>query len=154
AARHASADRSLPPRSRSALPPHWQTAGGGGTPHRGDDDVPRDGDDVLAGAGRGGRTRLSLMRCPRCSFENREGIRFCEECGGKLEQACPACGMAVPPGRKFCGGCGEPLIVSGSSSPTPTVRVPTSYTPRHLVEKILSSKSALEGERKQVTVLF
>ena len=31
---------------------------------------------------------------------------------------------------------------------------PESYTPRHLAEKILTSKSALEGERKQVTVLF
>ena len=94
------------------------------------------------------------MRCLRCGFENREGVRFCEECGGKLEQACPACGTAVPPGRKFCGGCGEALVTSGSSAPTRGVRSPESYTPRHLAEKILTSKAALEGERKQVTVLF
>jgi predicted amidophosphoribosyltransferase len=94
------------------------------------------------------------MRCPRCSFDNREGVRFCEECGGKLEQACPACGSAVPPGRKFCGGCGEALATSGTSSPTRAVRSPESYTPRHLAEKILTSKASLEGERKQVTVLF
>jgi class 3 adenylate cyclase len=31
---------------------------------------------------------------------------------------------------------------------------PESYTPKHLAEKILTSRSALEGERKQVTVLF
>jgi predicted amidophosphoribosyltransferase len=92
------------------------------------------------------------MRCPRCGFDNREGVRFCEECGGKLEQACPGCGTAVPPGRKFCGGCGQPLVSSASSGPTHTVRSPESYTPRHLAEKILTSKAALEGERKQVTV--
>jgi class 3 adenylate cyclase/tetratricopeptide (TPR) repeat protein len=33
-------------------------------------------------------------------------------------------------------------------------RSPASYTPRHLTEKILTSRAALEGERKQVTVLF
>ena len=102
------------------------------------------------------------MRCPRCTFENRPGIRFCEECGGTLEQLCPACGTAVPPGRKFCGGCGQVL---GTSAP-PAVAMfppeivasrfsaPASYTPRHLAAQILTSKAALEGERKQVTVLF
>lgn len=49
------------------------------------------------------------MRCPRCTFENRAGVRFGEECGGALEQLCQACGTAVPPGRKFCGGCGQAL---------------------------------------------
>jgi class 3 adenylate cyclase len=91
------------------------------------------------------------MRCPHCAFENREGVRFCEECGRGLERGCPACGAAVPPGRKFCGGCGQPL-----SSDQPAARAPTpdAYTPKHLAEKILTSKSALEGERKQVTALF
>jgi predicted amidophosphoribosyltransferase len=95
-----------------------------------------------------------MMRFLRCGFDNREGIRFCEECGAKLEQPCPACGTAVLPGRKFCGGCGQPLVTSGSSGPTRDARSPESYTPRHLAEKILTSKAALEGERKQVTVLF
>jgi hypothetical protein len=49
------------------------------------------------------------MRCPHCGFENRKGVRFCEECGRGLEQACPACGAGVPPGRKFCGACGQSL---------------------------------------------
>jgi class 3 adenylate cyclase/tetratricopeptide (TPR) repeat protein len=102
------------------------------------------------------------MRCSSCGFENREGVRFCEECGGKLEQVCPACGTAVPPGRKFCGGCGQALGTSGTratvTSPpegaTSRFSAPVSYTPRHLAERILTSKAALEGERKQVTVLF
>ncbi|MBI3327856.1 MAG: alpha/beta fold hydrolase [Nitrospinae bacterium] len=54
---------------------------------------------------------------------------------------------------RFCGGCGQALL----PSPTPVdlrTNAPQSYTPRHLAEKILTSRSALEGERKQVTVLF
>jgi class 3 adenylate cyclase/tetratricopeptide (TPR) repeat protein len=92
------------------------------------------------------------MKCRQCGFENREGIRFCEECGATLEQACPACRSAVPPGRKFCGVCGQPLTVV--STPASKFTSPEAYTPKHLAEKILTSKSALEGERKQVTVLF
>jgi len=86
------------------------------------------------------------MRCPHCRFENREGIRFCEECGGKLEQNCPACGVAVPPGRKFCGGCGQPLAPATSPTAAPSASrfsSPDTYTPKHLAEKILTSKSAL-----------
>jgi class 3 adenylate cyclase len=41
-----------------------------------------------------------------------------------------------------------------SASATAQAREPLAYTPRHLAEKILTSRSALEGERKQVTVLF
>ena len=91
------------------------------------------------------------MRCPHCAFENRDGVRFCEDCGRGLEQVCLACGAGVPPGRKFCGGCGRPLQ-SGSAAPRTTS--PEFYTPKHLAEKILASRSAVEGERKQVTVLF
>jgi hypothetical protein len=66
---------------------------------------------------------------------------------------CPACGFSNEPGEKFCGGCGA-LLQSPSTVAQPTFASPQSYTPKHLAEKILTSKSALEGERKQVTVLF
>ena len=92
------------------------------------------------------------MRCSQCGFENREGIRFCEECGARLELRCSACGTSVPPGRKFCGGCGRPL--TSGATPAPRFAAPDAYTPKHLAERILTSKAALEGERKQVTVLF
>jgi class 3 adenylate cyclase len=92
------------------------------------------------------------MRCSQCGFENRETVRFCEECSAKLELRCSACGTTVPLGRKFCGGCGQPL--STADAPAPRFAAPDAYTPRHLAEKILTSKAALEGERKQVTVLF
>src|SRR5215470_18040183 len=92
------------------------------------------------------------MLCPQCRFDNRANVSFCEECGARLDVACPSCGAAVPPGRKFCGTCGKPLTAQGE--PAPRFASPEAYTPKHLAEKILTSKSALEGERKQVTVLF
>ena len=92
------------------------------------------------------------MRCPKCQAENREGRRFCAECGASLSPACPACGFSNESGEKFCGGCGKPLqFVQPSSA---KFHSPETYTPKHLAEKILTSKIALEGERKQVTVLF
>jgi Double zinc ribbon/Adenylate and Guanylate cyclase catalytic domain len=99
------------------------------------------------------------MRCPRCQHDNREGARFCGACGDSLELAapCPHCGTANPPSQRFCDACGHALA-GGPSATTPTAtppaREPRAYTPRHLVEKILGTRSALEGERKQVTVLF
>src|SRR5499426_3492707 len=92
------------------------------------------------------------MLCPQCRFDNRANVSFCEECGARLDVTCPSCGAAVPPGRKFCGTCGKPLTAQGE--PAPRFASPEAYTPKHLAEKILTSKSALEGERKQVTVLF
>jgi len=90
--------------------------------------------------------------CPQCHFDNRASVTFCEECGARFDVACPSCGAAVPPGRKFCGTCGKPL----TAHPAPAAKFasPETYTPKHLIEKILTSKAALEGERKQVTVLF
>ena len=78
-------------------------------------------------------------------------MKFCGECGARLKSECAACGAANPPGNKFCGQCGGSLAQSGAASKFTS---PSTYTPKHLAEKILTSKSALEGERKQVTVLF
>jgi len=93
------------------------------------------------------------MQCPRCRAENREGRRFCGECGLSFASACPACGFLNESSEKFCGGCGRSLAAAPTPA-EPRFTSPQSYTPKHLAEKILTSKSALEGERKQVTVLF
>src|SRR5579864_3053194 len=90
------------------------------------------------------------MQCPRCQHDNPGGQKFCGECGARLAAPCPTCGASNPPGQKFCGSCGTALT-GGSAAAVPA---PASYTPKHLAEKILTSKNALEGERKQVTVLF
>src|SRR3989441_8437530 len=95
------------------------------------------------------------MKCPRCQSENREGARFCRECGATFGAVCLSCGAKVEAGSKFCDGCGTLLDAIPVSGPRASrFASPESYTPKHLVEKILTSKSALEGERKQVTVLF
>src|SRR5262249_44740918 len=91
------------------------------------------------------------MHCPACDFENASGIKFFGECGAPLKVKCPSCGFANARGIKFCGECGKPLSEAPKESP---LREPRAYTPKHLAEKILTSRSALEGERKQVTVLF
>jgi len=90
------------------------------------------------------------MRCLGCTAENPEHARFCLECGAQLGHRCSACGAELPGRAKFCLECGKPT----GTSPLPPAHAPRSYTPKHLVEKILTLRSALEGERKQVTVLF
>jgi class 3 adenylate cyclase/tetratricopeptide (TPR) repeat protein len=98
------------------------------------------------------------MRCPSCGFENAEGLKFCNECGTPLRMPCAQCGFANQPQAKFCGECGAALLPQTGASTAPPVaprpHAPLSYTPTYLAEKILTSKTALEGERKQVTVLF
>jgi hypothetical protein len=84
------------------------------------------------------------MRCSRCQHENPPGTKFCGECAAPLAAVCPSCGTANPSENKFCGQCAAPL----RTSPTTKFATPDSYTPRHLAEKILTSKAALEGERK------
>jgi ribosomal protein L40E len=88
------------------------------------------------------------MQCPRCQHENPPLAKSCLECGARQALTCSKCRAELPGSAKFCLECGEPV---GPLIPT---RPPDSYTPKHLAEKILTSKAALEGERKQVTVLF
>jgi len=91
------------------------------------------------------------MKCSRCQHENPSGLKFCGECGARLAAMCGACGAANSPEQKFCGECGTKLSPDIAKA---RLMSPASYTPKHLAERILTSKSALEGERKQVTVLF
>jgi class 3 adenylate cyclase/tetratricopeptide (TPR) repeat protein len=95
------------------------------------------------------------MNCPHCHFDSPPGMKFCGQCGAKLSPLCPQCGTENPPGFKFCGECGSSLLPPepdrDSHLPAPPVQT---YTPPYLAAQVLQSRSALEGERKQVTVLF
>ncbi|MEE9191227.1 MAG: adenylate/guanylate cyclase domain-containing protein [Candidatus Aerophobetes bacterium] len=93
------------------------------------------------------------MKCPKCQFENPEGIKFCGECGAKLEKVCPKCNSLNPPQFKFCGECGHELSKPIEALPI-DYSEPQSYTPKFLADKILTTRSSIEGERKLVTVLF
>jgi class 3 adenylate cyclase/tetratricopeptide (TPR) repeat protein len=90
------------------------------------------------------------VNCPSCRHENREGAAFCEACGTRLRRTCSGCGNELRPAARFCDGCGQPV----AGAVEPAAPQPRDYTPQHLADRILTSRSALEGERKHVTVLF
>jgi class 3 adenylate cyclase len=94
------------------------------------------------------------MKCSKCRHENRTGAKFCEECAAPLARACPNCGSQVSTTAKFCPECAHPTGLATEGLASARFTSPTSYTPKHLAQNILTSKAALEGERKQVTVLF
>src|SRR4051812_11577992 len=123
------------------------------------------------------------MHCPQCQHQNSDTAKFCEECGARLITACPQCGQQVSPTAKFCAECGTALsekskikrqkskappersrrgknFPSKSQILNPSVQSPASYTPRHLAERILAERDAVEargtqdGERKTITALF
>src|SRR5262250_3474736 len=96
------------------------------------------------------------MICPECQSENSFDAIFCDHCGTRLETACAECGEPNRGGATFCKKCGQRLDWVGAvalkteqKSAASDVRVP-----EHLAEKILASRDFMEGERKQVTVLF
>src|SRR5215470_15777773 len=91
------------------------------------------------------------MACPRCQQENPSEAHFCMRCGARLTLTCAKCNTALPTGAAFCFACGHPAAAVPAEQ---RFAAPDAYTPRHLAEKILTAKRALEGERKQVTVLF
>jgi len=116
------------------------------------------------------------MRCPQCQHENREGAKFCEECGNRLELICPSCGTTLRLTAAFCDNCGTPLkgnatepqsngatkqgrTGSDSELGAPNSR-PIAYTPTYLAERILAEQMAMaargapDGERKTITALF
>ncbi len=99
------------------------------------------------------------MKCPKCQFDNREGVKFCEQCGTKMELVCPNCGARIPLGSVFCGECGQDLAVPSERPPADLsfeekLDKIQRYLPGGLTEKILAQRGKIEGERKQVTVMF
>jgi class 3 adenylate cyclase len=100
-----------------------------------------------------------IMKCPKCESENREGVNFCEECGARFELVCPSCKAKIPLGKKFCGECGQNLTLLSEQAPKEfsfdqKIEKIQKYLPKGLIEKILSQRNRIEGERKQVTVMF
>ena len=108
-------------------------------------------------------TRDETTRCAACEAENPAANKFCRACGTRMPAARWACAHANPADHRFCGECGAPLAGPPSIAGAPEAgelvpgfqhAAPTTYTPKHLAEKILKTRSAVEGERKLVTVMF
>ncbi len=91
------------------------------------------------------------MKCRDCGYDNPPEAESCAGCAASLPRICGNCGSEVPTAAKFCSQCGHPLKPIADYPPFSS---PRSYTPQHLVDKILTARTTLEGERKQVTVLF
>ncbi|UCE53567.1 MAG: AAA family ATPase [Desulfobacterales bacterium] len=99
------------------------------------------------------------MKCPECQFDNREGAKFCIDCGNKLEINCSKCSHLNPPASKFCEECGSRLNLLPEQAPQELsfdekITKIQKYLPKGLTDKILAQKDRIEGERKQVTVMF
>jgi class 3 adenylate cyclase/tetratricopeptide (TPR) repeat protein len=99
------------------------------------------------------------MKCLKCHFQNPEGLTLCSKCGAELEKVCPRCSFRNPPQFKFCGECGHGLNFRIEPSPRELsfdekLRKIQRYLPTGLTEKILSQRDKIEGEHKQVTVMF
>ncbi len=95
------------------------------------------------------------MKCPNCSFDNREGAAFCLECGEKLELRCSQCGKALPPPAKFCDGCGHNLTIPSEPvhkdlSFDEKLEKIQKYLPKGITEKILAQRDRIEGERNRL----
>ena len=86
------------------------------------------------------------MKCPKCQFENPDGVKFCGECGAKMEKICPQCNFSNPPEFKFCGECGYDLRRPEQS--------PLRDGSGPVADGILTTSGVVEGERKYVSVLF
>ena len=99
------------------------------------------------------------MKCPKCQTENAETRKFCKECGAKLSLICSQCQYENLPEDKFCGGCGHQLSLPAKATPKDLsfdekIRKIQKYLPSGLTEKILAQRDRIEGEKKQVTVMF
>jgi uncharacterized membrane protein YvbJ len=99
------------------------------------------------------------MKCPDCGFENSQDAKFCNQCGNKREAVCPSCGKPNPPGSKFYNECGHNLTLPLEPSRRELsfdekIDKIQRYLPKGLTEKILAQRDKIQGERKQVTVMF
>jgi class 3 adenylate cyclase/tetratricopeptide (TPR) repeat protein len=99
------------------------------------------------------------MKCSGCQHENPESAKFCNACGNGLESICVHCGNANPPGSRFCNGCGASLSVAPPSafrelSHEEKLKKIKRYLPADLTRKVLVDREKIEGELREVTVLF
>ena len=95
------------------------------------------------------------MKCADCGYENDDDSKFCEKCGNALARVCSNCNSPIKPGASFCKECGTPVpqkyLPGGGQE---RLAILQQSTPSDLKEKIRTSSTQIEGERKPVTILF
>ncbi len=99
------------------------------------------------------------MQCKNCQFDNSANAKFCIECGAPIDFRCPNCNQVTSAVGKFCMECGFDLKTTKDTPPKDMsyedkIDKLQRYLPKGITEKILSQKNKIEGERKQVTVMF
>ena len=99
------------------------------------------------------------MHCPKCQIENPGNRKFCHECGAKLVLTCTKCQFENIPSDKFCGDCGHDLTQPFTAPPKELsfdekIAKLQKYLPSGITDKILSQRDRIEGEKRQVTVMF
>jgi class 3 adenylate cyclase/tetratricopeptide (TPR) repeat protein len=94
----------------------------------------------------------AIVKCPECQFENREGAKFCSECGHKFEYLCPECGISIIAGSNFCDECGC-MLESPSETHGNVIEIENSPI-RPTVKIKADDVAPIVGERKHITVLF
>src|SRR5215475_4656113 len=95
------------------------------------------------------------MNCLRCQAENRDGARFCRECGSPFAAICSRCGATVEATSKFCDDCGTPLTATLAPTRGPSHPVGVGTTAGEDVTELARAvKSPAEAERRQLTVMF
>lgn len=111
------------------------------------------------------------MKCDRCGTPLLPGKPFCHECGHRAPLRCPQCHEPVQASYRFCPTCGIPLDVDAPATEGPVATRDTEAAgdsaaltatfdrlrgaiPEPLAKKVLSTRGRIEGERKQVTILF
>jgi Double zinc ribbon len=94
------------------------------------------------------------MRCSKCGSDNREGRKFCVQCGQALKLVCPSCGAPSAPREKFCGDCGAALVVQAQAGAVQSPGVASNAPAVRITPEQTEVSLALDGERKTVTALF
>ena len=96
------------------------------------------------------------MICSHCQTQNLPDALFCDECGAPLDALCSQCQEPNRRGAKFCKKCGQRLsdAAAPSGAGLPQNGPAATAVPKFVAEKILATRRFIEGERKQVTVLF
>ena len=104
-----------------------------------------------------------MLTCKACNSPNVLNSKYCTTCAAPLQVACTKCGYTIPANSRFCSQCGHVVTVKSRSTPVDLEPEPTpspllagirALMPQTLADKLNTAARELDGERREVTVLF